>query len=115
MRHNVVSAISGTANASSHEHPLSSQLPGRVYLEGILAELGLQQIGDWQEEAAVTDEAGMGAQLQSGRLQFRQGGVSGGVSSANLRKLQSGLRRASRVFANRRGTDCDSAALYKMA
>ena len=79
----MVSAISAcTANASSHENPLSSQQPGRVYLEGILAELRLQQVGDWQEEAAVTNETGVGAQLQSRRLQFRQGGVSGGVISA---------------------------------
>lgn len=42
---------------------MRSQPPGRVYLEGVLAELGLQQIGDWQKEAAVTDEAGVGPQL----------------------------------------------------
>ena len=95
-----------TANASSHKHTLTSQLPGGVYLEGVLAELGLQQVGDWQEKAAVTDEAGVGAQLQSRRLQFRQGGVSCGVNSANLKQVQSGLRWASRVFANKQNTDC---------
>ena len=96
-------------------HGGASQPPGGVYLEGVLAELGLQQVGDWQEEAAVTDEAGVGAQLQSGRLQVRQGGVSGGVSRADLNKLQSGLRLASRVLATRQNTDCGSAAFCCMA